>query len=79
MNIRVRYVATKNGSELLDLSGIKRPIAHDPFGALVIAKGAGDGFSPSAPSILSDFSEACFDRGMLSQQIVAVSIACRCT
>jgi hypothetical protein len=32
--------------------------------------GTGDSFSPSAPSILSNLSEACFDRLMLSQQIV---------
>jgi hypothetical protein len=30
-------------------------------------KGTGDSFSPSASSILSDLSEACFDRGVLSQ------------
>jgi hypothetical protein len=32
-------------------------------------KGTRDGFSPSAPSILSNFSEACFNRGVLSQQV----------
>ena len=30
-------------------------------------KGSGDSFSPSAPSILSNLSEACFDRGVLCQ------------
>ena len=33
-------------------------------------EGTCDSFSPSAPSILSNLSEACFDRLVLSQQIV---------
>ena len=33
-------------------------------------KGTRDSFSPSAPSILSNLSEACFDRLVLSQQVV---------
>jgi hypothetical protein len=33
-------------------------------------KGTRDSFSPSAPSILRNLSEACFDHLVLSQQIV---------
>jgi hypothetical protein len=40
------------------------------YAAQCYDKGTGDSFSPSAPSILSNLSEAYFNRFVLSQQIV---------
>src|SRR5262245_25294845 len=54
------------------LSGIYllRHCQKGEYAAQYHDKGTRDSFIPSAPSILSNFSEARFDRGVLSQQIV---------
>jgi hypothetical protein len=40
------------------------------YAAQCYDKGTRDSFSPSAPSFLSNLSKACFDRLVLSQQVV---------